>query len=587
MKPIKELLTQQFTEAFEACGYPGRFGEVVASQRPELGQFQCSGALGAAKAVKTAPMIAAGNIVEKLKSQPIFKNLSIAEPGFINITLTDEFLASFVQELVSDDRLGHHSLQNAATTVMDFGGPNIAKPMHVGHLRSAIIGESLKRILRFAGEKVIGDIHMGDWGTQMGMLISELNLRKPDLPYFDEKFKGSYPSEPPATIDDLEEMYPAANARCKSDENAMAGALKATVELQQGRAGYRALWKHFVDVSVKALKADFEGLGVSFDLWYGESNYHDRIPAMIEYLKSKGVAELDEGALVIKLETQPGKKEMPPLILIKSDGGYLYGTTDLATVYERINDFKAGRILYVVDKRQSLHFEQVFQAAKKTGISGKASLEHVAFGTVNGPDGKPFKTRAGGVMKLKDLTAMTITEVLKKMEEAGVARDYGEDERRGIAVKVGIAAVKFADLMNLRTSDYIFDIEKFTSFDGKTGPYHLYAAVRIKSILRKAQEKGVKPGPILPPTEYERELMLNISRFAETVENARRNLAPHFLCELAHDLAQSFSRFYEHCHILNEKDAARQSSWLALSMLCLREFEQILSLLGIELPDRM
>lgn len=587
MKTIREFLTNEFTEAFESCGYPARFGEVTVSQRPELGQFQCSGPLAAAKAVKNDPMVVAGNIIAKLKTRPIFKDLSVAKPGFINITLSDEYITSYVQALVSDERLGCARASDPKTIVIDFGGPNVAKPMHVGHLRSGIIGESLKRILRFAGEKVIGDIHMGDWGTQMGMLIEELRLRKPGLPYFDENQKGPYPSEPPVSIADLEEMYPAASARCKADEQAMAGALKATVDLQQGRPGYRALWKHFVEISIKALKEDFAKLGVEFDLWYGESNYHDRIPAMIESLKAKKFAELSEGALVIKLEAQPGGKELPPLILVKSDGGYLYGTTDLATVFERVADFKASSILYVVDKRQNLHFEQVFRAAKKTGISGSAKLEHVAFGTVNGSDGKPFKTRAGGVMKLKDLLEMTIAEVDKKMSAAGVASGYPEQERAEIAGKVGIAAVKFADLMNPRISDYIFDADKFTSFEGKTGPYLLYAAVRIKSILRKAEEKGLKPGPLLPPGDNERELFLNLARFAEAVESACRSLAPHFLCDLAYDLSQSFSRFYENCHILSEKDAARQASWLALSRLTLNELEKIMSLLGIDLPERM
>jgi arginyl-tRNA synthetase len=588
MKTIKETLTGIFEEAFAAMELPAKFGEVTASQRPDLGQFQCNGALGAAKIVKSNPMKLARDILDKVKGQPAFRALSVAPPGFINIFLSDQFIASYTQELYSDEkRIGSPLAADPGTAVIDFGGPNIAKPMHVGHLRSAIIGDCLQRIFRFSGKKVIGDIHMGDWGTQMGMLIDELRQRKPGLPYFDEKFNGPYPAEPPLTITDLEEIYPAANLRCRSDEKAMAGALKATVDLQSGRSGYRALWKHFVDISVKALKEDFGSLGVSFDLWYGESDYHDRIPAMLEYLKKEGHAELSDGALVIKLPAEKNKKEIPPLILVKSDGGYLYGTTDLATIYERVKDFKAGEILYVVDKRQSLHFEQVFKAARLTGISGDAVLEHVAFGTVNGPDGKPFKTRAGGVMKLKDLMQMVIEQVEKRMVESGVARDYPEAERAVIAKKVGLAAIKFADLMNLRTSDYIFDIERFTSFEGKTGPYHLYAAVRIKSILRKAAEKGLNPGPILPPGEHERELMLNLSRFSETLNAVRANLTPHLLCDLAHDIAQSFSRFYENCHILGEKDAARQASWLALSGLTLREFELILNLLGIDLPERM
>ncbi|MBI4396123.1 MAG: arginine--tRNA ligase [Elusimicrobia bacterium] len=584
---LSAILSSKFAETFQALGLSRELGDVVISQRPDLGQFQCNGALAAAKGLKRNPMEIAREIVDRVRDPQTFKEITIANPGFINVNLSDSFLAEYAESLSRDGRLGCLPVTHPQKVILDFGGPNIAKPMHVGHLRSAIIGDSLQRLLRFLGEQVTGDIHLGDWGTQMGMLIDELKRRRPELPYFDAATAGEYPAEPPVAIAELEELYQAAYARAKSSEEEMASALRATVELQQGRPGYRALWKHFVNVSVEALKKDLGDLGVTFDLWFGESRYQDRIPKMLEELKAQGHAQWSEGALVVHLDQEPGKKKIPPLILVKSDGGYLYGTTDLATIDERIKDFGAQRLLYVVDKRQSLHFAQVFQAAKATGIAENARLEHVAFGTMNGPDGKPFKTRTGGAMKLKDLIEMVTAEAHQKMSEAGVAEGYEAAEREDIAKKVGIAALKFADLMNDRTTDYLFDLEKFTRFEGRTGPYHLYAAIRIKSILRKAEEKGLAPGTLLPPTDDERELVLKLCQFPEAVRGACANLAPNVLCEFAYDLAQDFSRFYERCHILREEDARLQASWLALSRLCLREIEQILFLLGIPIPERM
>lgn len=587
MTSLKEFLTTSFANAFEAQGLARQFGEVVVSQRPELSQFQCNGALAAANLQKTNPRDLARRVVEAVEPRAAFAEVSLAGPGFINISLSDEFLAAQVQRLAGDARLGCVSAAEPQHILIDFGGPNVAKPMHVGHLRSSIFGDCLQRLCRFVGHRVTSDIHLGDWGTPMGMLILELQRRQPDLLYFDPAHTGPYPADPPVTISDLQEMYPAVVARCQEDQGEMEATLRATVDLQRGRAGYKALWQHFVAVSVKELKADFGSLGVTFDLWRGESDYHERIPAMLEQLQANDHARLSEGALVIPLAQTHGQKEMPPLILLKSDGGVLYGTTDLATLFERVEDFRVDQILYVVDGRQSLHFKQLFQAAGQIGLTQGVRLEHLGFGTVNGPDGKPFKTRAGKVMRLKDLIALVIAEAFKRLDETGLAKDYNEAERADVAKKVGLAALKFADLMNHHTSDYIFDLEKFTRFEGRTGPYLLYTAVRIKSILRNAEEKSLRPGPVLSPGPAERALMLTLCQLSDAVQTAYENFAPNHLCDFAYSLGREFNRFYDQCHILSEADPARQASWLALARLCLAELELVLSLLGIETPERM
>jgi arginyl-tRNA synthetase len=581
-------LTAIFSRAFESCGLDPRLSRVIISDRSDLGQFQCNGALAAARAEKKNPRSIAQAVIEAVQDREIFSDISIAGAGFINMSLTDSFLASHMREMTDDDRLGCARTSQPKNIIIDFGGPNVAKPMHVGHLRSTIIGDCLQRLLRFTGDDVTSDIHLGDWGLQMGMLICELRRSRPHLPYFDACYAGAYPDETPVSIDDLEEMYPVASARCKSDEREMEAARAATADLQQGRLGYRALWKHFVSVSVNALKDDFGRLGVTFDLWRGESYYNDRLAGMIGELKARGHARVSEGAVVIPVSSPGDKKEIPPLILEKSEGGYLYGTTDLATIEERTGEFHADLILYVVDKRQHLHFEQVFRAARIVSFARNAGLEHIAFGTMNGPDGKPFKTRAGGVMKLKDLIAMVTENALDRMRENRIAEDFDEAERQNIAHQVGIATLKFADLGNHRMSDYVFDVGNFSRFEGRTGPYLLYTAVRIKSILRKATEEGLNPGPILAPTvPVERELMLNLSWLPEKIRNSCAERAPNYLCDFVYTLAQVFSRFYQQCHILSEKDPAVQSSWLALSQLCLRELELVLSLLGMNIPGRM
>lgn len=585
---VIEKLTAIFSKAFESLGLEASHGRVNISDRPDLGQFQCNGALAAAKILKKNPRSVAEEIIGAVTGKSLFSDLSIAGPGFINISVTDNFLAEVIGQTIKDERMACTRVSEPAEVIIDFGGPNVAKPMHVGHLRSTIIGDSLQRLFRFMGECVKSDIHLGDWGLQMGMLICELKRRKPDLPYFDPGYKGLYPPNAPVDIDSLEEMYPAASARCKTDEQEAEQARLATAELQNGRPGYVALWEHFVRVSIRALKKDFGDLGITFDLWKGESQYNDRLPGMIAMLKERGLAVMSEGAVVIPVSRGSDKKAIPPLILEKSGGGYLYGTTDLATIEERVNELNAGLILYVVDKRQHLHFEQVFRAARLASFAGNSGLEHIAFGTMNGPDGRPFKTRAGGVMKLKDLISMVTEKALMRMRESSIAEEYAEDERIDIARRIGIATLKFADLSNHRASDYVFDLDNFSKFEGRTGPYLLYTAVRIKSILRKAIQEKFAPGLIVPPTlEAERELMLHLTYLPEKLKSTYTERAPNYLCEFAFNLAQVFSRFYQQCHILSEQDRALQSSWLALSELCLRELELVLGLLGIEIPERM
>jgi arginyl-tRNA synthetase len=587
MKPLAAELTAIAADAFAAEGLSPEFGLVQVSDRPDLAQFQCNGALSAAKQAKANPRAIAEKIAARLKANPIFAKIEIAGPGFINLDLTDAALAARIGTLVKDARLGAPETGVGKTAIIDFGGPNVAKPMHVGHLRSSIIGDCLQRLLRANGWSVVSDVHLGDWGLQMGQLISEIGRRGIAPVYFDAAHKGPYPDQSPVTMDDLEEIYPLAAAACKADPARLEEARAATAELQAGRPGYRALWQHFVNVSEQGLAREFASLGVHFDLWKGEASVDPLIAPMIDDLKKRGLAEMSEGALVVPVAEPTGKKEMPPLILQKSDGAVLYGTTDLATIVDRVKNHDPDLILYIVDQRQHTHFEQVFRAAKKAHLNGKAHLEHAGFGTMNGPDGKPFKTRAGGVMKLYDLIAMATDEAAKRLEEAGLASEYAAGERKEIARMVGIAAIKFADLSNHRISDYIFDLARFTRFEGKTGPYLQYAAVRIQSILRKAKEEGFASAAPVVHSAEERKLALQLLALSEIMAAAEARRAPNLLCDFAFTLAQEFSRFYSEHHILSEKDAALRAARLGLCELTLAVLNRILGLLGIEIPARM
>ncbi|MDE2500129.1 MAG: arginine--tRNA ligase [Alphaproteobacteria bacterium] len=587
MTSLAAELSAVVSAAFAAEGLSAKFGQVQASDRPDLAQFQCNGALAAAKEAKANPRQIAQKVADRLKAGPLFAKVEIAGPGFINLDVTDAALAERAGAMSADDRLGAPETGRGKTLVIDFGGPNVAKPMHVGHLRSAIIGDCLQRLFRANAWTVVSDVHLGDWGLQMGQLISEIGRRGTAPVYFDAACKGPYPDESPVTMDDLEEIYPAAAAACKADPARLEEARRATAELQAGRPGYLALWRHFVKVSERGLNREYSSLGVTFDLWNGEASVDPLIAPMIEDLKRRGLAVESEGALVIEVAEPGDKKEMPPLLLLKSDGAVLYGTTDLATIVDRVKHYDPELILYVVDQRQHGHFEQVFRAARKTQLSGKAILEHAGFGTMNGADGKPFKTRAGGVMKLYDLIAMTTDEAQKRLAEAGIAGDYPEEERNDIARKVGIAALKFADLSNYRLTDYIFDLARFTRFEGKTGPYLQYAAVRTQSILRKAEDEGFTAAAPVVRSPEERALVLQLLGLPGAMEAAEDKRAPNILCEYAFELAQSFSRFYAEHHILSEQDADLRAARLGLCRLTVDALAKVLGILGIEIPQRM
>lgn len=572
---------------FEESGYDKEYGKVMASGRPDLCQFQCNGALSAAKKYRKAPISIASQVIENLKDIDIFESVTAAVPGFINIIVKDSFIIEYISEMRRDKKLGCEEAKKPKTIVMDYGGANVAKPLHVGHLRPAIIGEAIKRVCKFLGHNVIGDVHLGDWGLPMGMVISEVQRRKPELPYFDENFQGEYPKEAPFTVDELEDIYPAASRLTISDEEAMKAAKEATSELQKGRRGYIALWKHILQVSIDDLKKNYGSLNVEFDLWKGESDADSYIPDMIKYLIDNNYTYRSERALVVDVAEEQDKEPMPPIIIQKSDGASLYGTTDLATIIQRVKDYKPDEIIYVVDKRQRLHFEQVFRCARKTKIApDKVDFKLVGFGTMNGKDGKPFKTRDGGVMRLQELIATIKGNVYSKLKNN---ENISSEEAGEIARIVGLAALKYGDLSNMPTKDYIFDIDKFASFEGNTGPYILYTVVRIKSILRKAKEDmGSYEACILPPSsQVERNLMLALSKFNEVIEVTYRDKAPNRLCEYIYEVSNTFSKFYHDNRILSEENIERKVSWLNLLDTTAKVLEAALDILGMEAPEKM
>jgi arginyl-tRNA synthetase len=576
--------------AFEALGYPAEIAAVRESDRGDA-PYQCNGAMAAAgiakkRGEKVNPRDIAAQAVAKMEASAAIGQLEIAGPGFINITPASALLTGRANELLSDPAAGL-ATETPQTIVIDYGGANVAKPMHVGHLRSAVLGEAIKRILRAQGHKVIGDVHMGDWGLQMGHLISELAEEQPTLPYFDDDYEGAYPSKSPVTMEDLARLYPAASNKAKSDADRMELSRVATAQLQSGRRGYRALLDHFIDVSVAALKVGYGNLGVEFDLWKGEACVDPLIPDMIEELKAAGIAEVDDGALIIRV-TEGEKDKTPPVMLLARTGAVLYHTTDLATLVDRKTEINPDKIVYVVDQRQALHFEQVFRGAVKAGWYDRDQLFHAGFGTMNGKDGKPFKTRAGGVLRLEDLMDIMNDAARERLEASGIGADFDAEERAEIARKVGLAALKFADLQNQRMTNYIFDPERFTAFEGKTGPYLLYAVVRIKSILRKAASMDVEAGVIDIQADTEKQLVLSLDAYGRAIELAADKYVPHVLCEHIYRVAQSFSRFYADCPILADDVAPKvQASRLALAKATLSQLEHGLNLLGIEAPDRM
>ncbi len=585
---LSELITKEMEQAFTAAGYDAKFAKVTVSNRPDLCEYQCNGAMAAAKTYKKAPIMIANDIVANLQDSECFAQVDAVNPGFINLKLKASFVTAFLNEMAGDDTLGVEKEANPKTILIDYGGPNVAKPLHVGHLRSAIIGESVKRIMRFKGNDVTGDIHLGDWGYQMGLIITELEKRQPELPYFDESFEGEYPKEAPFTIGELEEIYPTASGYAKEHEEYREKALQATYLLQNGHKGYRAIWKHIMNVSVTDLKKNYKNLNVEFDLWKGEADAQKYIPGMVEMLKEKGFAHVDEGALVVDVQEEGDKKEIPPCMILKSDGAALYDTTDLATLVEREELYKPDEVIYVVDKRQELHFVQVFRCAKKCGIvRPETGLKFLGFGTMNGKDGKPFKTREGGVMRLENLIREIDEEMYKKIMDN---RTVEEEEARNTAKTVGLAAIKYGDLSNQASKDYVFDVDRFTSFEGNTGPYILYTIVRIKSILGKYQQDGgiIEDLKLQEATnESEKALMLEIAKFNEMINTVYAEIAPHKICAYIYDVANAFNKFYHETKILAEEDAQKKAGYIALLKLTKDVLETCIDLLGFEAPERM
>lgn len=588
MNTIVEKITEQLQNAFAECGYDKKYAKVSLSNRPDLCEYQCNGAMAAAKEYKKAPFMIADEVVAKLDKNPLFDRIESVKPGFINIILSGQAVADYVNEMAQAKQFGYENPEKPKTVIVDYGGANAAKPLHVGHLRSAVIGESVKRIQRFAGNKVIGDVHLGDWGLQMGLIIEELRDRKPELPYFDEQFTGEYPAEAPFTISELEEIYPAASAKSKEDAAFMERAHNATLKLQSGDKACTAIWKHIMAVSKADLKKNYDNLNVSFDLWKGESDAQPYIPSMVQEMIDKGLAYESQGAMVVDIQEEGDTKELPPCIVRKSDGAALYATSDLATLVEREKLYQPDAYIYLADKRQELHFTQVFRVAKKAGIvNPQAEMTFLGFGTMNGKDGKPFKTRSGGVMRLEHLIADINEAVYKKMMEN---RTMDEEEARATAKIVGLAALKYGDLSNQASKDYVFDIERFASFEGNTGPYILYTIVRIKSILNKYTDSGktlenLSMNPADSATE--KALMLSLAKFSEIMAAVYTEKAPHKLCQFIYEVSNAFNGFYHDTKILAETDEAKQKGYIALICLTKAVLEQCIDLLAIECPDRM
>lgn len=588
MKKILDLISEEMQQAFAAAGYDAELGRVTVSNRPDLCEYQCNGAMAGAKKYHKAPIMIANDVAEKLSDSKVFAEVQAVAPGFLNLKIKNSFFTDYLKEMEKADKFGLDKPEKPMKIVVDYGGANIAKPLHVGHIRSAVIGESVKRILRYCGHEVIGDVHLGDWGLQMGLVITELKERKPDLVYFDDSFTGEYPTEAPFTISELEELYPTASKKSKEDPEYKAKAMDVTFKMQSGVRGYRAIWKHILNVSVADLKKNYGSLNVDFDLWKGESDVHDIIPGMVEYMKKEGYAHESEGALVVDVKEDTDTKEIPPCMILKSDGASLYNTTDLATIMDRMENIHPDEIIYLTDKRQELYFVQVFRCARKTGlVKPETILKWIGFGTMNGKDGKPFKTRDGGVMRLEVLIRETTEEMYRKITEN---HELSEEEAKNTAKLIALAALKYGDLSNQASKDYVFDLDRFTSFEGDTGPYILYTIVRIKSILNKYKEQGGSPDTaelMDAVSDSEKDLMMQLAGFKSTMESAGAELAPHKICAYIYDLANAFNRFYHETRILAEEDEKRKEGLIALLVLTKEIMETCIDVLGFSAPDRM
>lgn len=595
MKKFLELISEEMQAAFDAAGYGesqanAPLGRVTVSNRPDLCEYQCNGAMAGAKTFRKAPIVIANEVADKLQDSRVFSQVEAVAPGFLNLRVSGEFLSGYLQKMRSEEKFGLEKPENPRKIIIDYGGANVAKPLHVGHLRSAVIGESIKRICRYVGHEVIGDAHLGDWGLQMGLIIVGVKERHPELVYFDDSYEGVYPSEAPFTISELEEIYPASSARSKEDPEYKAQAMEATYKLQTGVRGYRALWQHMMNVSVTDLKKVYGSLNVEFDLWKGESDVRDLIPEMVQGMKDGGYAYISEGALVVDVKEETDTKEVPPCMILKSDGASLYNTSDLATILERMRLYHPDQIIYLTDKRQDLYFDQIFRCARKTGlVEPQTELKWIGFGTVNGKDGKPFKTRDGGVMRLETLIQDTKKEMLRKILGG---REMCEEEARAVADMVAISALLYGDLSNQASKDYIFDVDRFTSFEGDTGPYILYTIVRIKSILTKYVQQGGSLAQeeleLLPaPGQAQKQLMMQLSGFNAMMESASEETAPHKVCAFIYDLANAFNHFYHETKIISEEDEKQKKSLIALLLLTRDVLETCIHVLGFEAPEKM
>lgn len=588
MKKLLDLISEEMGMAFEKAGYDAALGRVSLSNRPDLCEYQCNGAMAGAKRYKKAPLAIAEETAAALRESRVFSQVEVAAPGFLNLKVKESFLREYLADMRKSEKFGLEMPEKPRKYVLDYGGANIAKPLHVGHMRSAVIGESIKRILRYCGHEVIGDVHMGDWGQPMGLVVTELQERHPDLIYFDETYTGEYPKEAPFTAAELEELYPTASKKSKEDQAYKEKAMENTYKIQSGVRGHRALWQHILRVSVADLKKNYERLNVEFDLWKGESDVHDLIPAMVEEMKRGGYAHESEGALVVDVKEESDTKEMPPCMILKSDGAALYNTTDLATIMDRMEKIDPDGIIYLTDKRQELYFEQVFRCARKTKlVKPETELIWMGFGTMNGRDGKPFKTRDGGVKRLESLIEETNAEMYRKITEN---REMPKEEAEETARIIGLAALKYGDLSNQASKDYIFDMEKFTSFEGDTGPYILYTIVRIKSILGKYREQGGSfTDAALRPAESaaEKDLAMQLAAFTAAVSGACEELAPHKICAYIYDLANAFNRFYHETRILTEEKEEKKAGWVALLLLTGDVLETCIDMLGFSAPERM
>jgi arginyl-tRNA synthetase len=588
MKKLLDNITAEVTKAFVEAGYEEKFGKVTLSNRPDLCEFQCNGAMAAAKQYKKAPFMIADDVAARLQDVEMFASVESVKPGFLNLKLSEEYLAEYLREMQADERYGCEKTAEPKTIIVDYGGANVAKPLHVGHLRSAVIGESVKRMSRYIGHNVIGDVHLGDWGLQMGLIITELHERKPELVYFDEAYEGEYPEEAPFTISELEEIYPTASGKSKEDAAYKEAAMQATFELQKGRRGYIALWKHILSVSIADLKKNYDSLNVSFDLWKGESDADPYIAPMAEQMKKDGFAYMSEGALVVDVSEETDAKEIPPCMILKSDGASLYTTTDLATIVWRMKDYHPDQMVYLADKHQELHFVQVFRCAKKTGlVDDNTELKFIGFGTMNGKDGKPFKTREGGVMRLEKLVGDIQNEMYQKIAENNTME---KEEAEKTAKQVALSAIKYGDLSNQASKDYIFDIDRFISFEGNTGPYILYTIVRIKSILKKYAESGKSAADYTIQAAHsasEKNLMLELARFNEVMTNAAEELAPHKICAYIYGLANALNHFYHETKIMVEEDVAVQAGYIRLLELTRDVLETCIDVLGFDAPEKM